>query len=108
MPRLLTALLAALAPPPGLRPPAPPKGPIIHGPDHHDWKATPPHLKAVLESCGRFAVDVATAPVRPQLPRNPNEEDRRKFADAQPLYQQQMAAFRPPIEGFQAVLLNYN
>src|SRR5262245_12483021 len=110
MPRLVTGLAAlpALALPAGLCAAAPIKVLIIDGQNNHDWRATTPHLKAVLEAGGRFAVEVATAPPRPQLPRNASDEDRRKFTDAQALYRQQMQAFRPPIEQFQAVLLNYN
>src|SRR6266404_9716895 len=38
---------------------------IIDGQNNHDWKATTPHMKKVLEACGRFSVDVATTPERP-------------------------------------------
>jgi type 1 glutamine amidotransferase len=35
---------------------------IIDGQNNHDYKATTPHLKAVLEETGLFTVDVATTP----------------------------------------------
>jgi putative endopeptidase len=35
---------------------------IIDGQNNHDWRKTTPVLKAVLESSGLFAVDVATSP----------------------------------------------
>lgn len=35
---------------------------IIDGQNNHDWKATTPVLKAMLERSGRFQVDVATSP----------------------------------------------
>jgi type 1 glutamine amidotransferase len=35
---------------------------IIDGQNNHDWRKTTPVLKAALESCGRFTVDVATTP----------------------------------------------
>jgi uncharacterized protein len=35
---------------------------IIDGQNNHDWKTTTPLLRKVLESSGRFTVDVATSP----------------------------------------------
>ena len=35
---------------------------IIDGQNNHNWKATTPLLKAMLEQTGRFTVDVATTP----------------------------------------------
>jgi uncharacterized protein len=107
MPRLLVTLAALCAPALlGAAEPIPVL--IIDGQNNHDWRATTPHLKKVLEDGGHFAVEVATAPPRPQLSRNPTEADRQKFAEAMPVYKRQMEAFRPPIERFRAVLLNYN
>jgi hypothetical protein len=34
---------------------------IIDGQNNHDWKRTSPVLKAALESCGLFDVDIVTA-----------------------------------------------
>jgi hypothetical protein len=33
---------------------------IIDGQNNHNWRATTPHLRKVLDSCGRFSVDVST------------------------------------------------
>lgn len=35
---------------------------LIDGQNNHAWKSTTPVLKAALESCGRFTVDVSTTP----------------------------------------------
>jgi type 1 glutamine amidotransferase len=35
---------------------------IIDGQNNHDWKRTSPVLKAALESCGRFDIDIITSP----------------------------------------------
>jgi type 1 glutamine amidotransferase len=35
---------------------------IIDGQNNHEWKVTTPILKTILESSGRFTVDVATSP----------------------------------------------
>ncbi len=35
---------------------------IIDGQNNHDWKRTSPVLKAALESCGLFVVDIVTSP----------------------------------------------
>ena len=46
------------------------KGPlktlIVDGQNNHDWKATTPVLKTLLEKTGLFAVDVATSPEKGQ------------------------------------------
>ena len=59
---------------------------IVDGQNNHDWRASTPHLKAVLESSGRFTVEVATAPG--------------KGGD--------MTSFQPKFDGFAAILSNYN
>ena len=56
---------------------------IIDGQNNHDWKKTTPVLKAALESCGRFTVDVATAP-------------------------QKMDDFKPDFGRYGVVVSNYN
>ena len=40
---------------------------IVDGQNNHDWRRTTPTLKAALESCGRFTVDVATSPQNGKL-----------------------------------------
>ena len=64
---------------------APIKVLIVDGQNNHDWKATTPVLKRDLESCGLFAVDVATSP--------PGNDT---------------SGFRPPFASYGAVLSNYN
>ena len=51
---LLLLSLSALA--------APKKALIIDGRNNHDWRATTPVLKQILEQDGLFTVDVITAP----------------------------------------------
>jgi type 1 glutamine amidotransferase len=59
---------------------------IVDGQNNHDWKKTTPVLKAVLESCGLFAVDVATSPP----------------------HGQKMDDFRPDFGRYGVVVSNYN
>lgn len=59
---------------------------IIDGQNNHDWKATTPHLKKVLEETGLFTVDVATSPA--------------KGGD--------MKSFRPKLAEYKVVVSNYN
>jgi type 1 glutamine amidotransferase len=51
---------------------------IIDGQNNHDWKATTPVMKKALLECGRFTVDVATAPARPQEPQKPQPPQKPK------------------------------
>jgi hypothetical protein len=69
---------------------------IIDGQNNHDWRTTTPHMKKVLEACGRFTVDVATTPQKPA-----------KGGDVAG-YREAMAKFRPDLEKYQVVLSNYN
>jgi type 1 glutamine amidotransferase len=57
---------------------------IIDGQNNHNWKATTPILKKVLEDTGLFKVDVATAPPK------------------------DTAAFHPKFSDYQVVVSNYN
>ncbi len=59
---------------------------IIDGQNNHDWEVTTPILKNILESSGRFTVDVATSP--------PAGSDMRKF--------------RPKFADYDVVVSNYN
>jgi type 1 glutamine amidotransferase len=59
---------------------------IIDGQNNHDWKVTTPILREILESSGRFTVDVATSP--------PSGADMRKF--------------RPKFADYDVVVSNYN
>jgi uncharacterized protein len=73
-----------------LRADSPPAGKIkaliIDGQNNHNWKLTTPILKAALESCGLFAVDVATSP-----------------PGGQPL-----DGFKPDFANYGVVVSNYN
>lgn len=59
---------------------------IIDGQNNHDYKATTPHLKKILEQTGLFTVDVATAP--------PARGD--------------MSAFKPDFKKYRVIISNYN
>jgi type 1 glutamine amidotransferase len=59
---------------------------IIDGQNNHDWKTTTPILKKILESSGKFQVDVATSP--------PKGED--------------MSGFKPNFSAYKVVLSNYS
>jgi type 1 glutamine amidotransferase len=59
---------------------------IIDGQNNHNWQATTPALKKLLEETGLFTVDVATSPPR--------------GAD--------LSAFRPSFGAYRVVVSNYN
>jgi type 1 glutamine amidotransferase len=59
---------------------------IIDGQNNHEWKVTTPILKNILESSGRFTVDVATSP--------PAGKD--------------MRGFEPKFTDYDVVVSNYN
>ncbi len=59
---------------------------IIDGQNNHDWKATTPVLKKILEEPGRFKVDVATAPGKGQ----------------------NMNVFKPDFARYKVIVSNYN
>jgi hypothetical protein len=61
---------------------------IIDGQNGHDWKATTPVIKELLDKTGRFAVDVLTSPPK----KAPKEE---------------WAKFKPDFSKYQVVLTNY-
>ncbi len=73
---VLMAVGAAAAPIPVL---------IVDGHNNHDWKATTPVLRRMLEETGKFRVEVSTAP--------PGE--------------QAMRSYRPEFRKYKVVLLNY-
>jgi len=65
---------------------APPhKALIVDGQNGHDWKATTPPLKKILEETGLFSVDVATSP--------PKGQD--------------MSGFKPDFAAYDVVVSNY-
>src|SRR4051794_39377766 len=59
---------------------------IVDGQNNHDFRATTPHLKKVLEETGLFSVDVATSPG--------------KGGD--------MSTFRPDFKRYRVIVSNYN
>ncbi len=59
---------------------------IVDGQNNHNWQATTPVLKTGLESCGMFAVDVATSP--------PKGQD--------------MSGWNPEFSKYDVLVLNYN
>ncbi len=59
---------------------------VIDGQNNHDWKKTTPLIKATLEGCGRFDVQVATSPGK--------SED--------------MSGFSPKFSDYDVVVSNYN
>jgi type 1 glutamine amidotransferase len=87
---------------------------IIDGQNNHNWRATTPHLKKVLQDCGRFTVDVATAPERRNPPKKPKDADAEKLAQYEQelaRYQEYRAAlekFHPDLDKYDVVLSNYN
>jgi type 1 glutamine amidotransferase len=60
---------------------------IVDGQNNHDWKATTPVLKRLLEATGLFTVDVATAP---------------------PAKDPALASFQPDFAKYGVVVMNYN
>jgi type 1 glutamine amidotransferase len=92
---LLAGFLAASAPP---APAADTKADrkigvvIIDGQNNHNWRATTPWMKKVLEDSGRFTVSVATFP---------------KTGTTEPAGPGAVA-FPPKLEDFDVVLTNYN
>ena len=66
--------------------PAKIKALIVDGQNNHDWKKTTPILKAALESCGLFTVDVATSPP----------------------HGQKLDGFKPDFAAYGVVVSNYN
>jgi uncharacterized protein len=92
---------------------------LIDGQNNHNWRATTPLMKKELESCGRFTVDVATTPEKPQPPRKPKQfqsqdeekkykQDLAAFKIKDDEYRKAMALFRPDLSRYDVVLSNYN
>ena len=71
---------------------------IIDGQNGHDWKATTPPIKEMLEKTGKFTVEALTSP--PALPRN--ADDAAKAAN-----KEAWAKFKPDFTKCQVVLSNY-
>ena len=95
---------------------------IIDGHNNHDWCATTDFLKASLESCGRFNVEIATAPNHkcpkaPRRTRNPEfskdlEKAKSAFVEltkaSKKNFEEEFNNWRPNIKGADVILMNYN
>jgi hypothetical protein len=97
---------------------------IIDGQNNHDWRATTPILKWILEDSGRFTVDVSTTPgAPPGQPQRPKgvltPEQQEKYDDAMTKWRAdvktfketaaaQWAAWRPKFSDYGVVISNYN
>ena len=93
---VLAGLLAVVGPAPGPATAAGEKAAklrvvIIDGQNNHDWRATTPLLKAALEDCGAFTVDVSS---------NLKAGDKPGRVETVP--------FPPDLGKYDAVLSNYN
>jgi len=115
----LLSVAAALAITAPLAAAEPVKVLIVDGQNNHNWRATTPILKQILEEAKIFSVDVATAPDRPRPPQKPKgeasaeaikkyEADLETFKKADAEYKQKFAAFRPKFKDYQVVVSNYN
>jgi len=81
---LLASALLLCSPETGFA--APMRALIIDGQNNHDWKATTPVLKRILEETGLFTVEVATSPRGGQ----------------------DLSGFRPQFSDYAVVVSNYN
>jgi len=68
---------------------------IIDGQNNHNWRATTPVLKKILEDCGRFTVDVSTSPRK-------KGEEKTEGSVANPV------PFPPDLSKYDVLLSNYN
>jgi len=76
---------------------------IVDGQNNHNWRETTPHIQGLLEECGKFAVEIATAPPSPQ-----SDEGMKRYGGSPERYQAEMAGFHPEFHRFDAIVLNYN
>ncbi len=93
---------------------------ILDGRNNHDWRTTTEALKTTLVACGRFDVEVATAPEdkAPPAPKKPKIEDA-AYLEAKKQRDDIVKSLRPEMDAawgkwsvdfskYQAVVLNYN
>ena len=76
---------------------------IVDGQNNHDWQATTPYLRRILEASDRFSIEVATAPPSPSTP-----EGQERYTSSPDQYAKDLQAFRPEFDRFDVILLNYN
>jgi len=93
---------------------------IIDGQNNHNWRATSPVVKKILEDSGRFTVAVATAPDRPKAAKKktdkaPSDEEkaavekaRLKYAEDFAAYSKEFEKFAPDFDNADVVVSNYN
>src|SRR4051812_20123450 len=116
--RLLSAAAAlALAAP--LAAADPIKVLIVDGQNNHNWRATTPILKKILEDAKVFTVEVATAPDKPRSPQKPKDgapetalkqyqEALARYQLSEAEYKEAFRSFRPQFNKYQVVVSNYN
>jgi uncharacterized protein len=76
---------------------------IVDGQNNHNWRATTPVLRAILEETGIFLVDVATSPERVEAARGG-----RTASEPAATVAVEMSGFKPEFAAYRLVLLNYN
>lgn len=82
---------------------------LVDGQNNHDWRGCQPIIKWALESCGRFAVDVASTPQPPRgLGKNPSEAEKAAYDVARKEFAAAWQAWRPKFKDYAAVVSNYN
>ncbi len=96
---------------------------IVDGQNNHDWKSTTPVLKSLLESCGRFTVDVSTtppsAPASPRLQKDATAEQKAAHEAAMAKWKTDKSEFdkgntanwqtwRPTFSAYDVIVMNYN
>lgn len=95
---------------------------IVDGQNNHDWKATTPVLKSLLEGCGRFSVDVSTtppsAPAAPRLQKDATAEQKAAHEAALAKWKAEKAeleaasvavwkSWRPTFSAYDVIVMNY-
>ena len=95
---------------------------IVDGQNNHDWVATTPVLKRILEEAGMFSVEVSTTPpklVAPRLPKDPTPQQSAEYAEKMKAFApveadykahiaEKWAAWRPQFSNYAVVVSNYN
>ncbi len=72
---------------------------IVDGQNNHNWKATTPILKAILDDAKLFAVEVTTGPANP---------GGKASDEAKADYRRRIEAWRPKFKDYAVVVSNYN
>lgn len=96
---------------------------LLDGQNNHAWQETTPLLVSILETSGRFSVEVSTSPAAapraPRPPQKPDEAAKAKFAAAMKEWEAAAAAhkqasapaweaWRPDFPAHDVVVSNYN